>query len=86
MLLQEDSSHMALQVQCFAVTPSVLQCNWPNNTHYSTLLLAGNTVVDSITGAVTTDACTSGAFSMASLTTVIPLLLTGLAVVCGLLY
>lgn len=43
--------------------------------------IAGNTDVDSITGAVTTDACTSGAFSAASVA--VPLLLTSVAVVCG---
>lgn len=42
--------------------------------------------MDSITGAVTTDACASGAFSMVSLSAVVPLLLTGVAVVAGLLY
>ena len=47
-------------------------------------MLAGNTDVDNVTGAVTTKACSSGALSLASFPTILPLALTILIVAASL--
>ncbi|DBB05651.1 TPA: hypothetical protein ACH3X1_012267 [Trebouxia sp. C0004] len=48
--------------------------------------IAGNTDVDNINGTVTTHSCASGALSVSSLSTFVPLLVASIAVVCGVLY
>ena len=63
----------------------VLQFPEFSNLKLTVVCIAGNNDIINATGTPTTDAC-SGALSMASLSTMVPVLLTGVAVMCGLLW